>query len=161
MSIQYCPYTNSSPPLCQTLSPLLLVRDKKGGEFRKALTRAFNEMPPEGQQVVRAFDQFLVDFTQTILKVAKIIPAEYINLPLTVLNYPDICLCAMELSLSTHKYQKLQELGYDVDWGCICACGYGDLTVKRRGKRITWKVVECMCHPGQYFLVLKPIGKKR
>ena len=137
-----------------------MLRGKRGEEFRRELTRAFNSMPAEGQQIIRAFDQFLVDFTKTLLEVARIIPPEYINLPLTVLNYPDICLCATELSLSTYKYKRLKELGYDVDWGCVCACGYGDLTIKRRGKRITWTVIECMCHPGQYFLVLKPIKRR-
>ena len=107
------------------------------------------------------FEEFASNFASTLLKVAEVIPPSYINVPLTFLNYPEICLYVTELSLSRRKYQKLQELGYDVDWGCVVACGYGDLTIKRRGQRITWTVIECMCHPGHYFLVLKPVNKER
>jgi len=161
VAISYCPYTNSSPPTCQLLSPLLSLRGKRGREFHRALTEVYNTSKIEVKEIIRSFEEFASNFASTLLKVAEIIPPSYINVPLTFLNYPEICLYVTELSLSKRKYQKLQELGYDVDWGCVVACGYGDLTVKRRGKRITWTVIECMCHPGHYFLVLKPIGKKR
>jgi len=155
--MNYCPYTNSSPPTCQVLSPLLMLRGKRGEEFRRKLIRAFNEMPQEGQEVVKAIEDFVAEFTETLLKVAEIIPWQFIAIKGTLLNYPEICLNVQELTLTEQQYQELRQLGYDVDWGCIGACGYGSLEVEEHGDIITFTVHPCMCHyPSQYFLVLKP-----
>ena len=96
-----------------------------------------------------------------MLKISKIIPSEYIAVKASLINYPDVCLNVQELTLTEQQYKALLELGYDVDWGCMAACGFGTFQTKRHDNKITFMVQDCPCHPGQYFLVLKPTCKKR
>ncbi len=91
-------------------------------------------------------------------ELVEIIGEENIHEKLTELNYPEIILRIEEICLDISKYNKLKELGYDFDVGCVACCGYGYLEKhidEERGK-ICFKVIPCFCHPYNYFLVLKP-----
>jgi len=151
MSIQYCPYTNSSPPHCATLH--------EENEKLKRRLESLRERLKEYQKRLDMMPKALQTIAELITRIPKL--KHCINYGLTALNFPSICLCTHELTLTKRQLKALQKLGYEVNWGCVCACGYGQLETKEDGNMITFIVHPCMCHdPYQYFLALEPRKKE-
>ena len=85
---------------------------------------------------------------------------KYVNLPLTNINQPEIILNDTRIRIKKEDYEKIRKLGYDIEVGCVAACGFGYLLTNEDGEYIEFEVQECYCHPGHYFLVLTPTKKE-
>ena len=151
MSIQYCPYTNSSPPWCRQL-------EEENQKLKRRL-ESLNERLEKCQKQLDLMPRALQTIAELVARIPKL--KHCINYGLTAINYPSICLHVQELTLTKRQCRALQKLGYEVSWGCVCACGYGHLEVKEDTNTVTFIVHPCTCHwPHQYFLTLEPRKKE-
>jgi len=126
-------------------------------ELVKRIRSDLGGLPEDVRRALRPFEEYYEAVTRELLRIAVEVPelAKHIDVPTTFLNFPRIVL-SHRVVLSKRSYERLRELGYDIDIGCAAACGFGYLKRVDRGDSIEFIAVDCPCHPGAYFLVLYP-----
>jgi len=50
-------------------------------------------------------------------------------------------------------------MGYDVSYGCVACCGFGNFEKREEDNYVIFEVIPCYCHPYNYFLSLIPTDK--